>query len=193
MRFSIIPNQQTPAVPELVEPIEEYIANKRELIQDFLQYARTMNRAVGLAANQVQIEGQRINERFFVHRRLRTDQWEVVVNPKILEKGGICQTRIEYCLTWEGRKMLATRWGRCKVGYYSIDGQYIEKEVAGFEAQVWQHEIDHLNGVEEHVVPLNHSTQLLKVGRNDSCPCGSGRKYKQCCLSINEDGPVAYN
>lgn len=21
-----------------------------------------------------------------------------------------------------------------------------------------------------------------KVGRNDSCPCGSGKKYKQCCL-----------
>jgi uncharacterized protein len=21
-----------------------------------------------------------------------------------------------------------------------------------------------------------------KVGRNDRCPCGSGRKYKQCCL-----------
>jgi len=21
----------------------------------------------------------------------------------------------------------------------------------------------------------------LKVGRNDPCPCGSGRKYKQCC------------
>ena len=20
-----------------------------------------------------------------------------------------------------------------------------------------------------------------KVGRNDACPCGSGRKYKQCC------------
>ena len=20
-----------------------------------------------------------------------------------------------------------------------------------------------------------------KVGRNDSCPCGSGKKYKQCC------------
>jgi hypothetical protein len=23
--------------------------------------------------------------------------------------------------------------------------------------------------------------QALKVGRNDSCPCGSGRKYKSCC------------
>ena len=21
-----------------------------------------------------------------------------------------------------------------------------------------------------------------QVGRNDPCPCGSGRKYKQCCL-----------
>ena len=20
-----------------------------------------------------------------------------------------------------------------------------------------------------------------KVGRNDSCPCGSGKKYKKCC------------
>jgi tetratricopeptide (TPR) repeat protein len=25
-----------------------------------------------------------------------------------------------------------------------------------------------------------------KVGRNDPCPCGSGKKYKKCCLSKNE-------
>ena len=24
-------------------------------------------------------------------------------------------------------------------------------------------------------------TRALKVGRNDPCPCGSGRKYKRCC------------
>jgi hypothetical protein len=24
------------------------------------------------------------------------------------------------------------------------------------------------------------------VGRNDPCPCGSGRKYKQCCLEKDE-------
>ena len=23
-----------------------------------------------------------------------------------------------------------------------------------------------------------------KVGRNDPCPCGSGKKYKQCCGKI---------
>ncbi|BCO09158.1 hypothetical protein GF1_15340 [Desulfolithobacter dissulfuricans] len=22
-----------------------------------------------------------------------------------------------------------------------------------------------------------------KVGRNESCPCGSGKKYKKCCLN----------
>jgi hypothetical protein len=29
---------------------------------------------------------------------------------------------------------------------------------------------------EPHVNPLRH------VGRNDPCPCGSGKKYKKCCL-----------
>lgn len=26
-------------------------------------------------------------------------------------------------------------------------------------------------------------TRSIKVGRNDPCPCGSGRKYKHCCLN----------
>jgi len=25
-----------------------------------------------------------------------------------------------------------------------------------------------------------------KVGRNDPCPCGSGKKYKRCCLPKEE-------
>ena len=23
---------------------------------------------------------------------------------------------------------------------------------------------------------------MKKIGRNDPCPCGSGKKYKKCCL-----------
>lgn len=23
---------------------------------------------------------------------------------------------------------------------------------------------------------------MLKLGRNDPCPCGSGKKYKKCCI-----------
>ena len=31
---------------------------------------------------------------------------------------------------------------------------------------------------------LNQEPRELKIGRNDPCPCGSGRKYKKCCLNI---------
>jgi len=30
-----------------------------------------------------------------------------------------------------------------------------------------------------------------KPGRNDSCPCGSGKKYKQCCMSQADSAPAA--
>ena len=26
----------------------------------------------------------------------------------------------------------------------------------------------------------------MKVGRNEPCPCGSGKKYKKCCLAKDE-------
>ncbi|MGA2646654.1 MAG: SEC-C metal-binding domain-containing protein [Candidatus Sulfotelmatobacter sp.] len=30
--------------------------------------------------------------------------------------------------------------------------------------------------------PINRRT-APKFGRNDPCPCGSGKKYKKCCRS----------
>ena len=35
----------------------------------------------------------------------------------------------------------------------------------------------------------------MKINRNDPCPCGSGKKYKKCCLekhlsSVQPDGVV---
>jgi hypothetical protein len=34
-------------------------------------------------------------------------------------------------------------------------------------------------------------TRLVpKIGRNDPCPCGSGKKYKRCCLARTEAEPV---
>jgi len=29
-----------------------------------------------------------------------------------------------------------------------------------------------------------------KVGRNDACPCGSGKKYKRCCLSKDQEAKL---
>jgi hypothetical protein len=35
------------------------------------------------------------------------------------------------------------------------------------------------NTILENSVPVS---SLPSVGRNDPCPCGSGKKYKKCCL-----------
>jgi len=35
-------------------------------------------------------------------------------------------------------------------------------------------------------VRVNQPIRGVKVGRNDPCPCGSGRKYKRCCLGKEE-------
>ena len=32
----------------------------------------------------------------------------------------------------------------------------------------------------------------MEVGRNDPCPCGSGKKYKKCCL-LKEQNTVSEN
>ena len=28
--------------------------------------------------------------------------------------------------------------------------------------------------------------EYKKIGRNDPCPCGSGKKYKKCCLNTGK-------
>ncbi len=51
-----------------------------------------------------------------------------------------------------------------------------------------EHEDSQLIGNQEQKEPLENSDSVrtfiregVKVGRNDPCPCGSGKKYKQCC------------
>lgn len=36
---------------------------------------------------------------------------------------------------------------------------------------------------------MSHTSKKMKVRRNDPCPCGSGRKYKNCCLNKKEPEP----
>ena len=33
--------------------------------------------------------------------------------------------------------------------------------------------------------------EALRVGRNDPCPCGSGKKFKKCCLLSRSSYPAA--
>src|SRR5450755_2865557 len=33
------------------------------------------------------------------------------------------------------------------------------------------------------------TSTMAKIGRNDACPCGSGKKYKRCCLTAPTANP----
>ncbi len=63
------------------------------------------------------------------------------------------------------------------VAHYAVDGKPID-----------HHEISEFRRVDEewffrdgHEVPVTVRRDQPKVGRNDPCPCGSGKKYKKCC------------
>ena len=57
-----------------------------------------------------------------------------------------------------------------------------EQELRILESVCVQHEIDHLNGIT--CIDREYKREPLKVGpkigRNEPCPCGSGKKYKKC-------------
>ena len=62
------------------------------------------------------------------------------------------------------------------VAHYDIDGQHIDHhEIAEFrrDGERWYFR----DGKE---VPITVRRDQPKVGRNDPCPCGSGKKYKKC-------------
>jgi len=44
--------------------------------------------------------------------------------------------------------------------------------------------IRHLGGYKEYYRWLrNNPIRSNKIPRNSSCPCGSGKKYKRCCIN----------
>ena len=53
-----------------------------------------------------------------------------------------------------------------------------------FEKAIAQHEIDHMNGIMicDNEIKSNEAHSAKISGRNDPCPCGSGKKFKKCCI-----------
>lgn len=184
MEFKVIPNEQTPKIDKVDIDINSYIEKHSNVLQAFLEYAKTREDAAGLAANQCSIDDERFMVRAFALRN-EDHTWSLVINPIIVEYIGIKELKAEGCLTWKGQVIIAERSRAVKVSYYDIDGQIHIGIFKGFQGQVWQHEINHLNGVEEDV--RDNSERLLpskNYDRNEPCPCGSGKKYKKCCFLL---------
>lgn len=185
MDFNVIPDQQTPELAMIQDEfIGEYINMYRKRLLAFLEYAKTRNDAVGLACNQVALDENRFIVRAFAIRNTVTKEWSLVIDPIITKYVGIKEIKAEGCLTWKGRLIVAERSRAVNVSYYDIDGNFHEETHKGFDAQIWQHEVNHLNGIEEDVRENFTEPKPIEVGRNEPCPCGSNLKYKHCCLIL---------
>jgi len=178
--FGIIPNEQTPKTPQILD-IQNFISTQKEQIEAFKDYIYIITRCIGMAANQCSIDGERFNVRMAVVKDLETRESIIAIEPKIVGKRGLYRNKKEGCLTWGKDKVIvAKRWAEVDVEYYNEEGELVKETAKGFKAQVWQHEINHLDGIEEDVRDMIHVSD--KTNRNDPCPCGSGKKYKKCCI-----------
>jgi len=107
------------------------------------EFIRSNKRCVGLAANQIGIK-----ERFFVMRegyaRIR-----YCFNPEILGHGKQLEIKPEGCMSiTDGTKFFQVpRWRVITARYLDETGKSRTLTLTGLEARIFQHEVEHLNGL----------------------------------------------
>ena len=153
---------------------------------------------IGVAANQVGIDAAVavVNVREPI----------VLINPEIVSR----ETEIPFyegCLSFPGKGVNTKRYETVEVTSDNVDGTIIfsgvdtgeeargtwesekhtyqvkDRDLRILEAVCVQHEIDHLNGLVcmDRKIDTTYRAEK-KPGRNEPCYCGSGRKYKKCCI-----------
>jgi uncharacterized protein YecA (UPF0149 family) len=69
----------------------------------------------------------------------------------------------------------------------NIESLYTKEAVHHMEMieQYDEYKYSHLSKKEREadIKPIRNSKNNPKIGRNDFCLCGSGKKYKKCCLN----------
>lgn len=126
---------------------------------------------IGLAAPQIGINKKAC---YISHRGLDL----FLFNPVIEDAYDFNQMR-EGCLSVPGRQITIERFKHVFIKSSNYPNGII---LSGMNATIAQHEIDHLNGIliTDH---LQTRVNDHKIKRNDPCHCGSGRKFKRCCIN----------
>lgn len=121
----------------------------RSLIGDMFKTMRVAD-GIGLAAPQIGkslqiavVELAPTSSR----PRLKHPERIVIVNPRIMWRSKQMKGDWEGCLSLDGVRGVARRPKEVEVKYLDEGGETITRKVSGLLARVFQHEIDHLNGV----------------------------------------------
>ena len=113
----------------------------RQLSDDMHETMRAAP-GVGLAASQV---GRLL--RMFVYDSGDEGESGTMVNPEIIWMSEETQEAEEGCLSLPGTYYPVTRALRVRVRAHDVDGKEVEREAEEFLARIFQHEIDHLDGI----------------------------------------------
>lgn len=154
----------------------EEVASLREQLENELNRANRLGKGgIGLAAPQI---GVAKNIAIIRLPKLNID----LVNCKITNAYDPALFKDEGCLSFPGRVENTIRFQEVHVTNNLVEPYSFI--ATGLLAVVCQHEIDHLNSslFFDHLAPkLVPVVNTKKVGPNEPCTCGSGKKYKKCC------------
>jgi peptide deformylase len=101
---------------------------------------------VGIAAPQVGINKRII----WVQRFDKVEEgmpFEVYINPKITKYSEEVKETAEGCLSIPDRREKVIRPDKITIEYQTLDGKIHQETVDGFTSVIFQHEIDHLDGI----------------------------------------------
>jgi len=75
-------------------------------------------------------------------------------------------------------------WHYYRTSNIDIFGNKIVDEESSYqEVKETYDDVDNESSYEGVIETTPLPVEKPKVGRNDPCPCGSGKKYKKCCLN----------
>jgi peptide deformylase len=139
MIYELIP----PNSPILKQELENFDfsnspVNPLDLVTDLAETMLASN-GIGLSANQVGLP-----YRVFV---MYGDELIPCFNPRIVDMSTETVVMEEGCLSYPDLFVKVKRPRRIKVRYTEPNGQTVTRVFDGITARVFQHELDHLNGV----------------------------------------------
>ena len=102
-------------------------------------------RGIGLAGPQVGL-GRRIVVANLAADSKRKEDEQVFINPTIIESSGDVREE-EGCLSLPGMVAQIQRAEVVLVRYRDLEGNEVQRPVEALEAKLFQHEIDHLDGI----------------------------------------------
>ncbi|MBW4533432.1 MAG: peptide deformylase [Pleurocapsa minor HA4230-MV1] len=140
----------TPILRSQAQPVEQVTDSKIIKLIDCLVKTVTANQGVGIAAPQISQP-----YRIFIIASHPSDRYPhaptmpptAMINPRILSHGEELEKDWEGCLSVPNTRALVPRYQQIEVEYTTKTGELKQEVLTGFIARIFQHELDHLDGI----------------------------------------------